>query len=319
MIIRDLNQFPAALRGGVASIGNFDGFHVGHQKMLATARELARPKNLPVVAMTFEPHPSTLIFPDVPRPMLTTLEQRIELLESAADAVVVQHVTPEYLKITPETFMTETLRDTLGIRHLVEGATFTFGHKAKGTVATLTEHGPALGFETTIVSTVERTLADMQSVGVSSSVIRFLVQNGRMNDAAVCLGRPFTLRGVVMRGFQRGRKIGFPTANVATGQILPAAGVYAGAAVLPNGERYAAAISVGTNPTFAGENVTVEAYLLDFDGNLYDQVLNVEFHRWLREMEAYSGIDPLIRQLKKDVEATRKCWERAEMAAGSKN
>lgn len=306
MIIRDLKQFPDSLRGGVTCIGNFDGVHVGHAKMLLTAREIAKPHGWPVVAMTFDPHPSTLIYPSVPKPILTTMEQRVALLlSSGADGVVVQHVTKEYLSISPESFLTDTLRDTMAVRHLVEGATFTFGHKARGTVKMLVQHGPGLGFETTIVPTVERTLADMQCAEVSSTLTRFLVSNGRMTDAAICLGRPFTLRGEVVRGFERGRKIGFPTANVVTTQILPAAGVYAGAAILPDGRRLAAAISVGTNPTFAGEKVTVEAYLLDFDGDLYGHVLNVEFHRWLRDQITFGGLQPLIKQLKKDVETTR--------------
>jgi len=306
-VIRDLKNFPPSLRGSVACIGNFDGVHVGHAQMLALAREIARPHDRPVVAMTFDPHPSTLIFPNEPRPMLTTLEQRIELLLAAgADAVVIQHVSADYLKVTAESFLTQTLEQIMAVKHVVEGPTFTFGYKAKGTVAMLADRGSELGFQTTIVPTVERTLSDMQQVGVSSTLTRFLISSGRVRDAEICLGRPFTLRGEVVHGFERGRKIGFPTANVATLQVLPAPGVYAGAAVLPDGRRFAAAISVGTNPTFAGERLTVEAYLLDFDGDLYDQVLNVEFHRWLRDQVAFGGVDPLIRQLKKDVAAVRK-------------
>ncbi len=310
MIIRELQNFPAAMRGCVVCVGNFDGVHVGHARMLATAREIAQPAGAPVVAMTFDPHPSTLIFPDVPRPMLTSLEQRIELLKSAgADAVIVQHVSQAYLKMPAESFLDDILKQTLAARHVVEGTSFTFGYKALGTVELLKLRAPVYGYGVTIVPTVERTLADKTVAGVSSTMIRFLVSHGRMNDAAECLGRPFTLRGEVVHGYQRGRKIGFPTANVATAQILPAPAVYAGVAVLPSGARHAAAISVGTNPTFAGEKLTVEAYLLDYDGDLYDQVLNIEFGRWLRDQVTFGGVDQLVAQLKKDVQNTRKIIE----------
>jgi riboflavin kinase / FMN adenylyltransferase len=305
LTLSELVSFPAALRGGVLCIGNFDGVHVGHALMLSTGRELAAARRIPFTIMTFDPHPSTILFPQSPRPALTTLSQRTAYLAAfSPDALLVAPTTREFLSMPAEDFLRGVVQQTIAATEIVEGPTFTFGRGAKGDVAMLKAKAAELGFSTTIVETVEITLSDLLRAKVSSSVIRWLVENGRMLDAAAALGRPFTLEGKVIEGQKRGRTIGFPTANMETPQLLPAPGVYAGRALV-GGAVHRAAISVGTNPTFNGKATTVEAFLLDFSGDLYGQTMELEFIRYLREMLPFGGSGALIRQMERDVALTR--------------
>ena len=314
--LRDISAFPDALRGGVLCIGNFDGVHVGHTRMLSTARTLASARNVPLTVLTFDPHPTTILFPKTSRPPLTTLAQREEYLgRLSPDVLLVAPTTREFLAMPAEDFLRDIVRGKLGASHIVEGPTFTFGRGAKGDNALLQARGAELGFATTIVETAEITLSDLQRANVSSSVIRWLVQHGRVLDAATGLGRPFTLRGSVAEGKKRGRTIGFPTANLQTTQVLPAPGVYAGRAIV-DGAAHRAAISVGTNPTFAGAATTVEAYLLDFSGDLYGKTIDVEFHRYVREMLTFSGVETLVRQMNLDVAIARDAPLLATSAGG---
>lgn len=304
-IVRDWQLFPAGAKGGVLCVGNFDGVHLGHGEMLSRGKREATSRGVPFVIMTFEPHPFTVLKPEIMRPPLTTWDQRLQLIKGfAPDAIVAVEPTREFLNVTAEDFLREIVAGKFGSTAMVEGPTFNFGRGAKGRVAMLEKEGPALGFETIIVSTREVVLSDMTVVKVSSSLIRWLVEQGRVLDVATCLGRPYALRGQVVAGAKRGRTIGFPTANVAARQLLPAAGIYAGRAIV-DGIPHRAAISIGNNPTFIQDHVTVEAYLLDFDADLYGKTIDVEFHRWLRGMLTFSGVDPLIKQITHDVTQTR--------------
>jgi len=299
-------DFPPALRSGVLSIGNFDGVHAGHAKMLSTGRAEAARRNIPFTIMTFDPHPAAILRPGVKRIPLTTTEQRRELLCSfSPDVLIVIPTTAEFLAMSAEDFLRNIVQGAIGATLMVEGPSFTFGKGAKGTVERLKVEGPAYGIETLIVPTQQVTLSDLTSVKVSSTLTRWLVEHGRVKDAWQCLKRPYAMRGDVIAGQKRGRTIGFPTANVRIAQLLPAAGIYAGRAQLPDGRLLKAAISVGTNPTFDGKITTVEAYLLDFDEDLYGQTIEVEFHRWIREMLAFSGAGPLIERIKQDVKETQ--------------
>jgi len=305
-VLTDLADFPKAARGGVLCIGNFDGVHAGHRAMLSRAREVASSQQLPLTVMTFDPHPSALLRPGHMRKPLTTLAQRQELLLAFQPRVLaVLPFTRDLLSMPAETFLASIVRDTIAAKHLVEGPTFTFGRGAQGTSQTLREQAGEFGFDAHIVPAQQVTLSDLTHVNVSSTLIRWLIEQGRVDDAARCLGRPYALRGVVVHGHKRGRTIGFPTANLDCPQLIPAPGVYAGAAISRYGT-HRAAISVGTNPTFNGQQTTVEAYLLDFDADLYDQTIDITFHRWLREQVTYGGVDPLVRQLQRDVEDTRR-------------
>ncbi|HUO08031.1 MAG TPA: bifunctional riboflavin kinase/FMN adenylyltransferase [Phycisphaerae bacterium] len=307
-ILSDLRLFPAALRGGVLSVGNFDGVHVGHAKMLSTGRAEASRRGVAFTVMTFDPHPAVILRPGEVRQPLTVGSQREELLAGfSPDVVIVVPTTREFLSITAEGFLGGVVRDAIGARVMVEGPTFTFGRGAKGNTEMLKERGAEFGIEGIEVGTEQVALSDLTLVNVSSSLIRWLVSQGRVADAMKCLGRAYTLRGEVVHGAKRGKGIGFPTANVATPQLLPGAGIYAGRARV-EGVVYRAAISVGTNPTFRpppGTLPTVEAFLLDFTGDLYGKRVDVEFHRWIREMLPFGGVEPLVRQMKVDVETTR--------------
>jgi riboflavin kinase/FMN adenylyltransferase len=322
-ILRDIAAYiltPERQRGCVLCVGNFDGVHRGHQRMLQTGRDLASAQNLAFVIMTFDPHPAAVLRPHQPRRPISTLEQRLALLsELHPDDILLVRTTPEFLAITPEDFLGRIVRDALGARHMVEGPNFTFGQGARGTIDTLHHSAPQFGFEAHAVETVTQALADLTLVNISSSLIRWLIGQGRVLDAARCLGRPFTIRGQVVRGQQRGRTLGFPTANLVTEQLLPAPGVYAGHATVQTGagpQTYAAAISIGTNPTFNAEKTTLEAHLLDFPGRggvpnlvgtteLYGQTLELRFDRWLRDMLRFSGPSPLVAQLQRDLLAVR--------------
>jgi riboflavin kinase/FMN adenylyltransferase len=314
--LRSWSEFPAKLRGGVLCVGNFDGVHIGHAAMLSTGREEARRRGVPFTIMTFQPHPATVLKPQVVRRPLITLEQRKELLaEFEPDVLIMLEPTRELLAILPEDFLCNIVRgagaaggeggEGIGAVLMVEGPTFTFGRKARGDVRMLEALGPSLGFETIVVPTQERSLSDMTVINVSSTRIRWLIENGRVADAARALGRPHTLRGVVVEGAKRGRAIGFPTANIRTEQFLPGPGIYAGEAAV-EGKKYSAAISVGTNPTFGENATTVEAYLLDFSSDLYGKTIDLAFHRWVREMLTFSGVEPLVAQITRDVDVTRK-------------
>jgi riboflavin kinase / FMN adenylyltransferase len=306
----DWQSFPPDLRGGVLCVGNFDGVHVGHAAMLATGRAQATARHRPFTIMTFDPHPSTLLKPDTPRPPLTTVAQKHELLaEFSPDVLLVIPTTRVFLSLSAEDFLRQVVRGQgtsgVGATLLIEGRSFTYGRGAKGTIDTLQSEGPALGLEAIIVPTQEQSLSDMTIINVSSTAIRWLASQGRVADAARALGRPYTLRGTVVHGQHRGRTIGVPTANLQTPQLIPAPGVYAGRVVV-DGKPYAAAISVGVNATFQSTATTVEAYLLDFSGDLYGRTLDVAFHAWLRDMYIFGGVTPLVTQMQRDIAWTRR-------------
>ncbi len=272
--------------------------------------------------MTFHPHPATVLRPSVPRHPLATLSQRREWLSAfSPDVLLIIEPTREFLAIPAEVFLEKIVRgDTvvaggggIGATLMVEGPSFTFGRGAKGTVELLEALGAGLGFGGALVPTPPATLCDKTLVGVSSSLIRWLIERGRVVDAAHCLGRPYALAGTVAEGAKRGRTLGFPTANLQTGsgspggeagQLIPAPGIYAGRAVV-NRQSFAAAISVGDNPTFADSPFTVEAHLLDFAGDLYGRAMSLEFHQWIRDMLPFSGPGPLVEQIRRDIEWTR--------------
>ena len=305
MKLSDWQHFPKDLRGGVLCIGNFDGVHLGHARMLSTGRAAACEAGTAFTIMTFDPHPNALLKPETPRQPLTEPGQREELLRQfEPDVLLIVPTTREFLSITAESFLTDVVQKAIGATHIVEGPSFTYGRGAKGTVETLQQEGAVHSFRTTIVPTEQVALSDLTLVGVSSTLIRWLLQHGRVGDAARCLGRPYTLRGTVETGAKRGREIGFPTANLATKQFIPAAGVYAGRAKTARGI-YRAAMSIGTNPTFGSNATSVEAFLLDFDGDLYGQTVELEFDRWIREMYKFDGVPQLVAQMNRDVTMTR--------------
>ena len=285
-IWRSLDEVPADLARSAVVIGNFDGVHRGHQRVIARAREVADAQGLTVVAVTFDPHPMAVLRPEHAPTMLTSIEARAELLAAAGvDAVLALPFDREMASWSPEQFVDTVLVDRLHAAAVVVGANFRFGHRAAGDVATLRDAGESRDF------VAEGVPLDGGPQVWSSTYVRTCLAAGDVAGAAEALGRPFTVRGTVVRGDKRGRELGFPTANVPTSALsaAPADGVYAGWLRRPDtGETWPAAISVGTNPTFDGERERrVESYVLDRDDlELYDVEVEVAFVDRLRGMVA---------------------------------
>lgn len=301
---RSLDQVPADLGRTVVVIGNFDGVHLGHQHVIARAREVADAAGVNLVAVTFDPHPMAVLRPDHAPLTLTGIEARCELLEQAgADDVLVLPFSREIAAWTPQEFISRVIVDGLHARAVVVGANFRFGNRASGDVGTLSIGGQEHDF------TVEPIALDGGPQVWSSTYVRTCLVAGDVEGAAEALGRPYSVSGTVVKGDQRGRELGFPTANVPThGIAAPADGVYAGwLRRLTDADALPAAISVGTNPTFDGERARrVEAYVLDrTDLDLYGVAVEISFVARIRGMVAFEGIEALVETMKGDVVKTR--------------
>lgn len=290
----------------VVLIGVFDGVHKGHQELLNRAKAIADGRQ--IIALTFDPHPTTVFAPDRAPTMLTTLADRVELLKiHGADQVAVMKFNEKFAAMSPDDFVKTILVDQLHASTVIVGKNFTYGHKAAGTVETLIESATQYNFTVD----AQELNADESEV-ISSTRIRSLVIDGSVEDARLLLGRPHRLDGVVVHGEKRGREIGYPTANLGKieGQTIPADGVYAG--WLTVGINFwPAAISIGTNPTFVGERGRqVEAYALDQEGlDLYDKNASIEFGWRLRPTLKFDGLEPLLAQMKIDCDQARKLTE----------
>ena len=292
--------------GSVVLIGVFDGVHKGHQLLLNRAKEIAGGRN--IVALTFDPHPMQVLAPDRAPTLLTTLADRVELLKiHNADQVAVLKFNEKFAAMAPADFVKDVLVGQLSASTIIVGKNFTYGHKAAGNVDSLIKDGLSFNF------TVD--VQDLQSGEgeiISSSRIRNLVSSGQVEEARTLLSRPHRLDGVVVHGEKRGREIGYPTANLGNleGQTIPSDGVYAG--WLTVGINYwPAAISIGTNPTFAGVRARqVEAYALDQEGlDLYDKNASIEFGWRLRDTLKFDGLEPLLVQMKLDCDQARSLTE----------
>lgn len=284
----------------VLAIGIFDGVHSGHQKIINAAKNIGE-----VTVVTFDPHPASVLAPDRTPTRLVNLADRISLLKKAgASYVEVINFNKEFSLLTPDQFIEDVLVARFAGEHVVIGENFNFGHKAQGTPKYLSEIGPKYGFDVSIIK-----LQEDNGLTVSSTRIRKLIIDGGVEQANELLTRNYYLKGIVIHGEKRGREIGYPTANIDLAPLatIPADGVYAG--WLTVGDiRWAAAISIGTNPTFAGtRGRQVEAYAIDQVGlDLYDQEGIVEFGFRLRETLKFDGLEPLLDQMKKDCDQARK-------------
>lgn len=300
----NLDEVPAdwARAGGsVVTIGFFDGVHLGHRRVIRRAVERARELGAQCVALTFTPHPGEVVRPGSHPPLLSTPEHRAALLESlGVDAVLVLPFTVELSKLTPEEFVRRVLAERLRTVGVVVGENFRFGHKAAGTLPTLVELGGRYGFT---AEGVPLAVPDAGQPRFSSTDVRRMVLEGRMAVVAEQLGRPHRVEGTVVRGAQRGREMGFPTANVDSPPhtAIPADGVYAGYLVV-DGTALPAAISVGTNPTFDGSERTVEAYAIGLtDLDLYGRHVAVDFLARIRGQEKFDSMESLIKRMNQDV------------------
>jgi riboflavin kinase/FMN adenylyltransferase len=280
----------------VVVIGVFDGVHKGHQALLNRAKEIADGRS--IVALTFDPHPRTVFAPDSVPPLLTTLTDRVELLKiHNADQVAVMKFNEQFASMSPERFVEDVLVKQLHVSTVIVGKNFTYGAKAAGTVTSLIAEGAAHNFTVDV-----QDLAGGAGV-ISSSRIRNLVMEGKVEQARELLSRPHRLDGVVVHGEKRGREIGYPTANLGKieGQTIPADGIYAGWLTVGI-DHWPAAISIGTNPTFEGDRGRqVEAYALDQEGlDLYDKAASIEFGWFLRPTLKFNSLEELLVQMKKD-------------------
>ncbi|HEY0871669.1 MAG TPA: bifunctional riboflavin kinase/FAD synthetase [Acidothermaceae bacterium] len=293
---------PSELGRTVVTIGVFDGVHRGHQRIVYRALARAAELRLPAVAVTFDPMPEYVLRPDTKPPMLTTLERRLDLLgELGLDGAYVINFTDEFSTRSPGEFVQSVLVDKLRAVDVVVGANFRFGRRAAGDVATLRDFGRDAGF---MADGIELAGPGTGSPVYSSSWIRDRIAAGDVESAAEALGRPHRLEGRVVHGDHRGRELGYPTANLELPSALavPADGVYAG---LLDG--LPAAVSVGTNPTFAGTSRRVEAYVIDeVDLDLYGRVMALDLVRRLRPMVRFDGIEALVAQMAVDVEESRR-------------
>jgi riboflavin kinase/FMN adenylyltransferase len=295
---------PGALRGAVIALGNFDGFHQGHQSVAGEAIGWAKAEGRPSIIATFDPHPVRHFRPDVPPFRLTTLEQRQELyLAAGATAMLVFHFDAELAGTSAEDFIRAILLDRFGAHGVVTGGDFTFGRGAKGNVELLRTLGSELGLQSRVVEPV----ANGGEV-VSSSRIRQALRDGDPQLAARLLTRPFAIRGIVEHGDKRGRTIGYPTANVTIDNYLrPKYGIYAVTGrLLATGQVLHGAANIGIRPQFEPPKELLEPYFFDFSGDLYGQEIEVAFHHFLRGEAKFDSLEALIAQMDKDCAEARR-------------
>ena len=303
-LFRGESEVPADLPSTAVTIGKFDGVHAGHREVIRQLQELAAARELLTAVVTFDRHPMALFAPERRPPALVGLEQKLELLgETGVDLTLLVEFTREFAALTPEEFVQQILVGRLHAGAVLVGRDFRFGAKGAGDVDVLRELGQSHGFQVQVIDDVSP-VADRR---VSSTWIRSLMADGDVAAAGALLGHTPCVRGVVVHGAKRGRALGFPTANLSQDLdgLIPADGIYAG--WLTTGDRrLAAAISVGSNPTFAGVAPRqVEAHVLDETLDLYDRVVDVCFVERIREMLAFTGAEPLIVQMRDDVERAR--------------
>ncbi len=305
-VVRALGDCPSS-GNTAATIGAFDGVHLGHRELLRRVRQEASTRGLRTALVTFDRHPAQVVRPESAPKLLTTLDQKLDLLAATGlvDHTLVLTFDDSRRQESAEDFVREVLVDCLGARLVVVGADFHFGNQRRGNVALLEAMGADCGFEV-----VGLPLVQAQSGPVySSTAIRRLLVVGDVEAAAGLLGRPHEVRGAVVEGDRRGRDLGFPTANVSVPDeiCLPADGIYAGWYQRPNGDVHPAAISLGRRPTFyeTAQASLLEAHLLDFDGDLYGEAARVRFVEWLRGEERFESVDALVEQMHLDVERTR--------------
>ena len=301
-IVRGLPPVPPDARPSAVALGVFDGVHIGHRAILGTAVTHGREAGMPAVACTFDPHPMEVLQPGRAPLAITTLDERLALIEGCGlDAAVVLPFTQELAAMEPEAFVKDVLVTRLGARAIVVGFNHRFGRGARGDVGMLRSLGEQLGFRTHIAEPLM-----VEGVAVSSTEIRAALQRGDLDAAARLLGRPYTLLGSIGHGAGRGRTLGFPTANLVPARpVLAAPGVYACMAEAA-GQKERAVVNIGVRPTFGEATLAVEAYLLDFSGDIYGQTMILTFVARIREERRFPSVDALKVQIQADAEEARR-------------
>ena len=302
IVFRGMGDITKDFRASFVTIGNFDGVHLSHRHICRKLASEAREAGAKSLVITFDPHPKMILHPDIkPFFLITTPEEKLGLLEQCGiDATLIITFSPDYAKTTARQFVYETLGQKLAIKKVIIGHDYTFGHDKKGNDTYLISSGQELGFDVEVI--------DAFKVGkdiVSSTLIRNLILKGEVTAAAKLLGRWYNVAGIVVSGFGRGLKLGFPTANIdPEKELLPPAGIYA-AFVDVDQKRYMAALNIGEKPTFADYTFTFEAHLLDFEGDLRGKRLNTEFVEKLRDIIKFDSPETLKKQIAADVEKVR--------------
>jgi riboflavin kinase/FMN adenylyltransferase len=294
---------PDKLSGSIVALGNFDGFHLGHQAVVGRAIQRGFHERRPVIVATFDPHPVRFFKPDLPPFRLTTLDQRQALFAHAgADAMLVFQFDEALRSTSAEDFVTELLAKRIGAAGVVTGDDFTFGKMRGGNVELLRTLGAAHGI---IAETVAPVLLD--GARISSGRIREALQAGDTATATHLLSRDFAIEGVVQRGDRRGRELGYPTANLALGDYQrPRYGIYAVRVTLDDGSEHPGVASLGVRPTFDPPTELLEAYLLDFDGDLYGRRIEVALHAFIRDERKFDGVEALVAEMRNDEAAARR-------------
>lgn len=290
-IITDYTHCPPAAQACVVALGNFDGVHLGHQKVIGRTRDIARKDNVPSAVMTFEPHPISVLRPDVPPFRLGTPQAKAALIAKLGiDYLFSMAFDKSFAQLSAESFINDILVTHLKVSHVVIGHDFIFGHKRSGNAQLLEEMAGKNGFGFTQVQSVGK-----DDVIYSSTGIRQHLASGRPEEAALMLGRIYRISGIVQKGDQRGRKLGFPTANIALGDLQrPAYGVYAVHVTIGESPlMYKGVANIGVRPTFDGEKELLEVYIFDFNEEIYEQQLHVELVRFIRPEKTFDGIEAL--------------------------
>ena len=286
----------------VIGLGNFDGVHLGHRMILSRLVAAARERRGTALAMTFYPHPLSVLRPGSPVPLILGLGEKLRrIAELGVDGIVLQRFGRAFSQLAPEAFVRQYLLDAIGVEKILVGHNFSFGRDRAGNAHLLSALGKRWGFEVEVIGSV--TVGRQE---VSSTVVRSLLQSGKLHEATTLLDQPYAVSGRVVQGFQRGRQIGFPTANIRprTSVLLPN-GVYAVRAGVDDGE-YNAVANVGVNPTFGANQRTVETNLFDFSADLYGKRLRVSFIKYLRAERKFSSVDELVQQIGEDADRARR-------------
>ena len=300
-IIRDLSELPPALPYPVVTLGNYDGVHVGHQEIFRRVRVCATERAGTAIVFTFDPHPLKVVAPERCPPIMVTCEQKIALIEAhGIDLVVCQPFAREFAEQSPSEFVQDYLVRGLGAKLIIVGYDYSFGRGREGTIDHLRELGLEFGFELEVVEPIQ-----VDGEIVSSTRVRRLISEGRLRDANRCLGRPYSIAGTVIHGDHRGRKLGFPTANIrSTDELLPARGVYA-IRVRWREKFFDGVVNLGVNPTFERREVTIEPHIFDFHADLYNETIEVFFIKRLRDEVKFASAEALVAQIERDVAQAR--------------
>ena len=301
-VINSIQDIPRELHGSVVTIGNFDGVHLGHQAIFRQVIEEAHKTNRQAVVITFDPHPKMILHPERrPFYLITTIEEKIALIaETGIDALIVIPFSLTFAGTTAGEFVSEILWEKLKISKIIIGHDYTFGKNKEGNEAFLAAHGEKLGFEVEAIHAFR-----IKETIISSTRVRNALLDGQVRLASEWLGRPYNLAGTVIRGHQRGAGLGFPTANIKpVKELLPPDGVYA-VIVRMNGKRYHGVLNIGNNPTFGDMSRSVEAFILDFKGDIYDKDIEVLFIDQIRPEIKFDGPEKLIAQINRDIDQAK--------------